>query len=329
MIIVSSFITGTLNTVDSVISNYVNTAYTNFVQANSGVITLLFTVYVMMMGYQFLFHRHHEHLSGVIKQIITMLCVYGLVMNWNLYHLFVYQIFTEEPTKIANVLINSTNGMQTGSISEALDGIYLAVINSSTDLFNQINFSASGLAFILYGCFVFVIGTLLCIYTLLLFIYAKLMMAVALALGPIFILFTMWESTRGLFSAWLNKLMTLALIPVVTSGVLALMLSVINVTLPSLTQPVSAMQFHGLAPFLGLCLATTLILSQVLGVCSSLGGGIVIASLSRGASMASSALKYSGVAAASQAIAKGVMSKMRSKPPKPASKPQFNRWDLL
>lgn len=53
-------------------------------------------------------------------------------------------------------------------------------------------------------------------------------MAVALALGPIFILFILWTPTKGIFSAWLNILITIALIPVVTSAILVLMLSVIN-----------------------------------------------------------------------------------------------------
>ena len=54
MITVNSFFSGTLNTVDAVIGNFVNTAYAHFMQANSGVITLLFTVYVMFFGYQFI-----------------------------------------------------------------------------------------------------------------------------------------------------------------------------------------------------------------------------------------------------------------------------------
>lgn len=297
MIVADSFVSETLHTVDAVIGNYVNNAYVHFIQANTSVITLLFTLYVMLMGYQFLSHSHHFNLSVVLKQLVVMLCVYGMVMNWQLYHLFAYNIFTNEPESISQVMIGAGNHGNTFiNIPTALDGIYTAVLNATKGLFGQMSFSASGLAFIVYGLLVLIIGTLMCVYALLLFIYAKMMMAVALALGPIFILFILWEPTKGMFSAWLSQLITLAFIPIITSAILVLMLSVINVTLPNMNLPVDQMQFIGIAPFLGLSLATTLILSQVFHISSVLGGGLSLASLSAGAAIASTAVEKSGVA---------------------------------
>src|SRR3990167_11469315 len=113
MITVDSFFSSTLNTVDAVIGNFVSNAYNNFIQANTSVITLLFTLYVMMLGFQFLSHSHHFNLSMVVKRLITMLCVYGMVMNWRLYHLFVYNIFTNEPAHIADILVKSAGQIHT------------------------------------------------------------------------------------------------------------------------------------------------------------------------------------------------------------------------
>jgi|SRR5579862_6783033 len=303
MIYVTTFVTDTLNTVDAVIGNFVSTAYLHFVQANAGMITLLFTVYVMFLGYQFLNPSHHFNLGVVMKHLIVMLCVYALVMNWNLYHLFIYKVFTTEPGNIAQILIGSGEHAQTGeTIAQALDEIYSAIIDAAIGFLRQINFSAAGMAFILYAILVFLIGSLMCIFALLLFIYAKMMMAVTLALGPIFILFILWNPTKGLFSAWLNKLITIALVPIVTSSILVLMLSVIHVTLPAVRQPIENQQFYGIAPFLGLSLATTLILSQVFRICSSLGGGITLTSISTGGEIAEAAVERSGVAPLGRSI---------------------------
>lgn len=298
MIGINNFSSGTLSTVDAVIGNFVSNAYMGFVHANASTITLLFTLYVMMTGFLFLYHHHHFNLSVMVRRVVLMLCVYGLVMNWQLYHQFVYNVFTNEPTNISHMLISSAGDAQPGNIVDALDAIYAAVCNASLGLFSQINFSASGLAFIFYGALVYIVGALMCVFALLLFIYSKMMMAVALALGPIFILFILWDATKGLFSSWLNMLVTTALIPVITSAILVLMLSVIKVTLPAISQPSEQIQFIGLAPFLGLSLATTLILSQVFRICSSLGGGIALTSISAAGSIANSALTYSGIRSA-------------------------------
>lgn len=293
---VNSFISSTLNTVDAVIVNLVHTAYVNFIQANAGVITLIFTVYVMFLGYQFIHHHHHFNMSNVMRHLIVMVCVFGMVMNWQLYQLFVYNVFTNEPGNITNILVKSAGHSASQGIVGALDEVFTSIINASMGFFGQVGFSASAIVFVVYGILVFVIGTLMCVFALLLFIYAKMMMAVILALGPLFILFIMWESTKGLFDAWLRTLITLALIPIVTTGIMMLMLSVINVTLPKLNVPPESLQFYGIAPFLGLTLATTLILSQVFRICSSLGGGITLASLSAGAAIATTAANKSGLA---------------------------------
>ena len=290
MIEFHSFFSGTMNTVDAVIVDFVHNTYVHFIQANTEVITLMFTFYVMILGYQFISHHHHFQIGDVIKRLILMLSVFGLVMNWQLYHLFIYNIFTNEPANISQILISGvSDGHISGDISAVLDGIYELVVNAAIGFFGEISFSASGVAFLFYGFLVLFIGMLMIVYILLLFIYAKMMMAVSLALGPLFILFIMWEPTKCLFNAWLNKLITIALIPVITSAALVLMLSVINVTLPNLKQPVDEMHFVGLTPFLGLCMTTILILSQVIRISSSLGGGIAIAGLSSGASMISTA----------------------------------------
>ncbi|MBV9575319.1 MAG: type IV secretion system protein [Gammaproteobacteria bacterium] len=309
MITVHAFFTDTLNTVDTVIGNFVSLAYSNFIQANSGLVTLLFTMYVMFIGYRFLFHTHHFNLAVITRHLIVMLCVYGIVMNWQLYNLFVYKIFTIEPGNTAQILVNSSGTFQSGaSIAEALNAIYEAVLNATMGFFGQVNFSNSNIIFILYGLLVFVIGTLMCIYALLLFIYAKMMMAIVLALGPIFILFILWDVTKALFSAWLSQLITLALFPIVTSAILMLMLSVINVTLSDIKMPADQMQFAGIAPFLALSLATALVLTQVSRICSVLGGGISLSSLSAGAAIADAALRYSGVST----LSRGAMNWFRS-----------------
>ncbi|MHB1222277.1 MAG: TrbL/VirB6 family protein [Gammaproteobacteria bacterium] len=312
MITANSFISDTLNTVDSVIGNFVNTAYTHFVQENSEVITVLFTVYVMFLGYQFLNHNHHFNLSAVTRHIVVMACVYGMIMNWQLYHLFVYNIFTNEPGNIAKILVSSAGKYHAaGNIVEALDGIYAAVINATMGFFGQVGLSASGVAFLFYGILVFIIGSVLCVFALLLFIYAKMMMAVALALGPMFIVFILWESTKGMFTSWVRTLITLAMIPVVTSAILVLMLSVINVTLPNVSLPPENLQFYGIAPFLGLSVATTLILTQVFRICSAFGGGLTLVSLSAGMAIASSSLQKTGIASAGRAAANWSQNKAR------------------
>jgi type IV secretion system protein VirB6 len=310
MISVSNFFSGTLNTVDAVIGNFVSLAYEHFIQANAEVITLLFTFYIMVLGYRFLNHDHHFNMSHITRHLMVMLIVYGMVMNWHLYNVFVYKIFTVEPGNIAKILVDAAGAAPSDtSIAEAVDAMYKAIVDATMGFFGQASLSGAGIAFLIYGGLVFAIGSVVCVFALLLFIYAKMMMAVVLALGPIFILFFLWDSTKEMFGAWLRQLITLAFIPIVTSAILVLMLSVIHVTLPNISQPAESMQFYGVAPFLGLSLATAMILAQVLSICSALAGGITLRGLSSGMGIAKNALEASGVASVGRRILRGSQKK--------------------
>ena len=114
MISAKTFFSDTLNTVDAVIGNYVNTAYTHLIQANSGVITLL--IYGLYYFFRLSIFNHDQQVSMnyVTRHLIVMLIVYGLVMSWHLYNLFVYNIFTNEPSNIASVMVNSAKGHSSG-----------------------------------------------------------------------------------------------------------------------------------------------------------------------------------------------------------------------
>lgn len=310
---VSSFFSDTLSMVDSVIGDFVKAAYVGLVQNNEALIISLLTVYIMVLGYRFITRSQSADLMSISKNMVLILCVYGLVMNWELYNIFIYNIFTNEPQNIAQILIHSAGNIHFGNnIISALDEIYEIVISTSINFFNQTNFSFNGVVFIFYGSLVFIIGMILCVFSLLLFIYSKMMMAISLALGPIFILFFLWDSTKGIFTAWIKKLFTLALIPIITSVILVLMLSIINTTLPNATQSIESLRFYGIAPFLTLNLATALILSQVFKIASSLGGSITLASLSKGVDIAKSSFGISGITSTSRRVANWSKSKVNN-----------------
>ncbi len=293
-----SFFSDTLNVVDHVIGNFVKTAYQNFIEENTTTISLIFTAYIILIGYRILTHQSQEDMMTMTRRMIVMLVVYGMIMQWDLYNIFIYNIFTNEPNHISEILAKSTGNLSGNSINTALDTIYALVLKATMYFFEEATLSS--FQFIFYGAFVFGIGTVFCVLSLLLFIYAKMVTAISLALGPVFIVFILFDATRDIFSAWVRNLITTALIPIVASAILILLLSVIEITLPGINPESNELTFNGIVPFLGLVLTTLFILTQVFSICSSLGGGISLAGISRAVDLAKKSLKYSGVTPAAK-----------------------------
>lgn len=316
-----TFITDVLNTVDQVIGNFVQTSYQGLIQGNATVITLLFTFYIIVLGYRFVTHDLSSDLNTITRHLVSLLIVYGLIMSWDLYNVFVYNIFTNEPGILAQTLVDATGSFKGGeSTADALNKIYASGMDYAAQLFGKI--PVINLQYLFYGISVWLVTMILSMYAMLLFIYAKMAMAIALAIGPIFLPMMLWESTRGLFAAWLRKLTNFALIPIITCSILSLMLTVMQVTIP-IDTPIEKDEFHGILPYIALSLATVMLLLQVFPICSALSGGITLASLSKGVGavkgaigngmkMAGLAAKATGLTAAGQAINNAAKDKIKN-----------------
>lgn len=236
-ITMQSFITDVMTTVDQVIQHFVQASFTHLVQNNSQTITLVMTFYVMWYGYRAVHHKVGLDLSSVTLHLTTLLIVYALLMHWDLFERFFYNTFTNAPSDIVKSMLESLDNKDSHSTTEALNVVFNEGMQAANRLF--INFSASILnnwAYLLYGLLVMVITALSCLYALALLVYAKLALAVALSLAPIFLLCLLFQSTRGFFDRWIHVLANYALIPIVTCGVLMLTLSITDITLPDLAK---------------------------------------------------------------------------------------------
>ncbi|MFM2322703.1 MAG: Legionella vir ue protein [Pseudomonadota bacterium] len=298
-----TFITDTLTAVDNVIGHYVETVYQNLVQQYNSTLLLLCTLYILLLGYRFTMRTLSADFSTISRHLIVLCIVYGLIVNWSLYHLFVYNLFTNEPGHIAQVMVHASNPLTLdGSVAQALNQVYSTGMDTSKKLFS------GGIRLFFCSIFIFAFTFLCCLTALGLLIYAKLAMAIALALGPIFLPFVLWESTRGWFVSWLSKLFNFALIPIVTASILSLMLSVMDLVLPDLNRQAAQgdPDFFTMGLFGGLSLVTAFLLKQSLPIASSLSGGFTLAALGQVGSMVSSVLKATGMNTVGYLAGKGV-----------------------
>ena len=297
-----NFITDTLMAVDYVISHFVKTTYQQLAENYSHTLILLSTLYILLLGYRFAWHTLSSDMLTISRHLLVLSIVCGLTMHWSLYHLFIYNIFTNEPNHIAQIITRTSGQLVPGeNITQALNQVYSTGMEAGRKLFN------SGFRVFFCGICIIFFTFLCCLVALGLLIYAKLAMAIGLALGPLFLPFMLWESTRGWFVSWLQKLFNFSLIPIITASILMLMLSLINLVLPELNQQAirGEPDFFTVGLFGSLSLVTAFLLKQSLSIASSLSGGLTLSALSQIGGMVKSTLNATGVSSAARLAGKG------------------------
>src|SRR5262249_5489417 len=153
------------------------------------------------------------------RHLITLLMVYGLLTQWDLFWLFFYNLFTNEPNLLIKTMIDGKGNwnMNGSTTADALNAVFTQGMEATSSLFQQANWENRMMY--LYAAAVFVVIYLSVGFAVGLLIYAKLGLAVLLFIAPIFICFLLFPSTRRLFENWLQGLLNLALVPVVTCAI--------------------------------------------------------------------------------------------------------------
>jgi|GEM_PF-1588430 len=273
----NAFFSSCLQIVDGVIGSFVEKVFTAIVHGHSTEITLCFTLYIVLIGYRFVTHQISSDILTITKQLILMLIVYGLIINYDIYNKLIYNVFTQEPESLAQSIV----GGDAVSVQGALDKFFHTGIKVAGVLLGSVKIT--NITPLFYAGAVWFATTMLSILALLLLIYAKMGMAIGLGIAPIFLICLLWDSTKGLFNAWLNKLINFALVPIVTSAVLSLMMSVTSNTLPDPNLPFEQQDLFGIAAFITLSLATVGLLSRVFHICSALAGsGVSLGGITEG-----------------------------------------------
>jgi type IV secretion system protein VirB6 len=234
-------------------------------------IVTLGTVYIMIWGYLQLTGRIEEPFVAGVKRIMTLAVIFGISLHLWLYNTLLVDTFYNAPTEFAAAAVGASDPVQT------VDAIWNAGGAVADQLYrNGSGFNTSYFGYMLAGVAVWLLVGLLCVYTMFLLALSSVALSVLLALGPLFVTFLLFETTRRFFEAWLAQLANYALITILTVMVTVLLLHLVQ----SYAQQTQALgtAIHTVDA-INMLLATVLVflfLRQVMPIAAGLAGGVAL-----------------------------------------------------
>ncbi|MFO1464338.1 MAG: type IV secretion system protein [bacterium] len=260
--------TDILTRVDAITLGYTAKAYQAVVSTHATELRLMLVAYFALYGMAVLQGFVPLSMGALAKHIVKVGIVYSVATNWGTFTVFCYNLFTSGPDKLMGALVGGSNpSAQLGVVfDKGMSSASLIYENAGKFDMGQMSVA-----------FVLMISTvLLTAYGLFLLVLSKLGLAVLLSLGPIFVPFALWSSTKGLFQAWLNYLINYALIPVITLGILGLIISILDDAVQKIQAVGDRPLIYHTFPFLLTGSITVLLLAQVTRLASTLGGGVAL-----------------------------------------------------
>ncbi|MBX9703472.1 MAG: type IV secretion system protein [Silvanigrellaceae bacterium] len=215
-----TFINDIIKIVDNLTADFVEQGFRAISDSwvASGFLTSILTLYILYFLYQVKFYN--TPISDATIHLIKVCFVFFICTNWEIFHSFIFNVFTNEPLNIMQRLLSGNHS----SISDgSLNDTFARGLVQAMSILANMPFSFKGVISSLFAAGLLIIGTFL--FTLLalaLIILSKFYLSLYLAIAPYFLIMFLFNGTKGLSESWVKACLNNALIPVFVGAVLLL-----------------------------------------------------------------------------------------------------------
>ena len=224
-------------------------------------------IYVMVWGYLHLRGQIDEPAMTAAVRIFSLIVVFGIGLRLWLYHDLIVDTFFNAPAQLAARLIGATDPV---TIVDTIWNRGGAVAGS---LWDKGSFFSGDAGFYFAAVAVYALVGVVCVYTMFLIALSRVALAILLALGPLFIVLTLFERTRRFFDAWLQELANYALVSILTVLTAALMLDLVEAYAAQTAAIGSAILTVDALNLVLVSGLVSLVLRQILPIAARLAGG--------------------------------------------------------
>lgn len=279
-------VTGLVSQIDMLLVHFVKDGYQALVSILKAPLAAAGTLMIVLLGYGVLQGYIKTPLQEIYKLIVRLGFVYFFFMSWDSFSFYVVDLFAKGAEEISSALMRATHTSIGGkSVAQSLQSVFTEVLHVGWWTMKKVSLKNWWPYYTAF--FIWVSGLIVVGIALFEIIVSKIMLAICLAIAPLFFTLTLFEKTRSFFDRWLGTLVGFSLVLIFVSAVVSLSLTLIHASIAGyLPDEASSMSSLGWVPIVlvaalsgGCMLAAASIAKNIGGSCHTAGGGAMIGGL--------------------------------------------------
>lgn len=227
------------------------------------------TLFVVLYGYLVMTGQVQHLYTTAIRTVFLIGFVTYTALNWDWFS-YLYDLFTQTPDLFSGVLSLGRDA------KSSLDELYDRGMDTAFSIWSRSGFDLAlwGLGAVVFGVTLWLVG-----FAVFLLLLARLLVAVTLGLGPIFVAFCLFDATRQWFKNWIGSLVTLVIFQLLIYASLGLGYAIYRAVVPDgelyTANAMDPTQLQGkVLPLLLIFLALLFVLRKADGHAQSLIGSM-------------------------------------------------------
>ncbi|MCA1493302.1 type IV secretion system protein [Ensifer sp. NBAIM29] len=248
------------------LENFIASGTSNITEWVAGPLTAAVTLYVVLYGYLVLRGSVHEPILDFAFRAIKLAIIVMLVKNASEYQTYVTNIFFDVlPREISQALNTGTRPN-----ASTFDGLLDKGQQCAKEIWGRASWpidivtGVGGMMVIGASFIVAAIGYVVSLY-------ARLALAIVLAIGPVFVALAMFQSTRRFTEAWIGQLANFVILQVLVVAVGSLLITCIDTTFTVIAEYSDALMRP--IALCAICLVALYVFYQLPNIASALASG--------------------------------------------------------
>ncbi|AWX05516.1 MULTISPECIES: type IV secretion system protein [Gammaproteobacteria] len=261
--------------VDQALDTYITSTAGDIISFITPIFTSLLIIWIAIWGYMMMFGKASEPLQDGVFRILRIGFIITLGLTVGTYTDLVVDFLAKGPETIASVI----TGSPTGTSAATLDSLFSKIFEVSEAAWDKGGIMNGNFGMYLISIIVLVVGAALSLVVAFLILLSKIMTTVLLAIGPLFIIMLLFNTTQRFFESWLGMVMNFGFILILAAAIGQLMTSLADSYISSM-MGADASTLANLGDAAMLCIVFALcilVVRQVPSVASALGGGVALA----------------------------------------------------
>ena len=254
-----------LDTIDNGVETYAQNVFNDFGGPIATTLQLMGLVSLAFVALNTMTQWVAIRPTDYIKWGVRYVVVVSVATTWAQFQP-IYEILTNTPGAIGAALVGELGAPD---LNTALDEMITSIFRYS----EQANENSGWLSIGLASIVLWFMGALMAMVAIWVSAVAKIGLAVAVSLAPVFIGTLLFRATSDLFNTWAKWTIAFAMIPMVLAGIMAAILGVAQFILTN--TPEQASTLGELAAFLIICLAAIKLMYDVPTLVQGLAGTVV------------------------------------------------------
>lgn len=248
------------------VETFISEGTSNISEWVSGPLTAAVTLYIVLYGYLVLRGSVQEPILDFAFRAIKLAIIVMLVKNAGEYQTYVTNIFFDVLPREVSQALNSGTAPSASTFDSLLDKGQ----DSAADIWSRASWSLD-IVLGIGGAMVIGASFIVAAIGYVVSLYARLALAIVLAIGPIFVALAMFQATRRFTEAWLGQLASFVILQVLVVAVGSLLITCIDTTFTAI-QGYSDVLMRPTA-LCAICLAALYVFYQLPNIASALAAG--------------------------------------------------------